>query len=492
MKTYNIIKLLSILLLLSSCTNGFEELNRNPNDPEETHPQLLLTNICWSVFSENSKSALYASRMLVQSDGENSEQFYKWTRGSFSYYSTMRNVTKMKEEAEKQSLAGYVALAHFFRAHCFFNLALTFGDVPYEEALQGESSALYTPRYDTQEEVLKGVIQELEMAENMLASEVNAIDGDIIFGGKPASWRKAVNAYRLKVLMTLSAKAETSHAQWKNVFATVAAQPLMESVDESAQLVFLDQQGNRYPRFNDSDFGSGMYMDSTFVQRMVDRKDARLITFVTQTKEAQDAGKALDDFTGYEGGDPTAPYNTVNAKAVAGKISKPNARFYAHPTNEPLVLIGYAEQELILAEAVVRGWIAGDAKNHYENGVKASFKFYETYATDYAHYLNTAAAEQYLQGDLVTLSNELTTEQKLNRIMMQRYIASYFQGGWTAYFQNLRTGYPGFMIPDGRALPYRWMYPQAEYTNNPDNVEAAINRQFGQQETTTDKTWWLK
>jgi hypothetical protein len=43
---------------------------------------------------------LFASRMIVQTDGEQSEQFYTWTRASFGDYSLLRDVTKMIEEAE--------------------------------------------------------------------------------------------------------------------------------------------------------------------------------------------------------------------------------------------------------------------------------------------------------------------------------------------------------------------------------------------------------
>lgn len=493
MKKIIYINILLFTLFLGGCTAGFEEMNQNPNNPTQTHPKLLLTNICWKAFGEASTTPLYASRMLVQSDGESAQQFYKWTRGSYDYYLSMRDVEKMKQEAEAADLKGYVALSHFFRAHYFFNLALTYGDIPYSEALQGEVNSIFTPKYDTQEAVLTGVLSELKTAEEILSKEKNPLEGDIIFKGDLMKWRKAINAYRLKVLMTLSAKAESSHSAWKTEFAQVySAGVLMTSVADNAQVEFLDQQGNRYPRFNDSGFGSGMYMDSTFIQRMAERKDPRLFTFVTQTKNALDAGKDVDDFTSYEGGNPIAPYNTVNAKAVAGNISKPHSRFYANPTNEPIVLMGYPEQELIIAEAIVRGWIGGNAQTHYNNGVKGSFKFYETYAKGYASYLKETDADNYLSQPLVALLDPLTKEQKIERIIMQRYFQSYFQGMWTAYIQNIRTGYPGFAMPANTTLPQRWMYPQTEYNNNTKNVEEAIKNQFGAQEDITTKTWWVK
>lgn len=59
-----------------------------------------------------------------------------------------------------------------------------------------------------------------------------------------------------------------------------------------------------------------------------------------------------------------------------------------------MVLLGYVEQQLILAEAVVRGWIQGDDKIYYESAVKASFEFYQKYAVSVADYLTQDAAAE--------------------------------------------------------------------------------------------------
>ena len=177
---------------------------------------------------------------------------------------------------------------------------------------------------------------------------------------------------------------------------------------------------------------------------MATRQDPRLFAVATQTPNAEKAGKAINDFSSYDGGDPAVPYSLVNDKAVAGNCSKPAPRYYQTPTNEPMVLLGYVEQQLILAEAVVRGWIQGDDKIYYESAVK--------------EYLPT-----FLQGSV-----------------------------WLPYYEALRTGYPDFRRAAGVSLPYRWMYPQDEYNNNATHVEAALNEQFGGSDKTSDKPWWLQ
>ncbi len=151
-----------------------------------------------------------------------------------------------------------------------------------------------------------------------------------------------------------------------------------------------------------------------------------------------------------------------------------------------------SRRTVILAEAVVRGWIGGNAKDYYESGVKASFLWYETYASGYSQYVTQDAAQQYLQEDLVKFSDGLTTDEKIERIILQKYFVSFYQGHWDPFFEHLRTGYPSFRHVEGTEIPYRWMYPDTEYKYNTENVEEAITRQFGaNNDDTHEKTWWL-
>lgn len=486
--------IIAILFTVSSCQD-MEEMNVDPNRATTTHPRLLLTQIEWNTFRDyGGTSPLYAIKMLVQTDGENAQQYYKWDRSDFTGYSRLRDVTKMMEEASAINDNSYIALGKFFRAYHFFNMALTFGDIPYTEALMGETDKIYTPKYDTQKDVLKGILKELEEANDLLKGQQNIIAGDIIYNGNSQQWVRLINSFRLKILLTLSKRVDNSDMSIQSSFSSIAAnEDLMQSTADNGQLVFLDQEGNRYPQFNSSSFGSGMYMDSTFIKRLQDREDPRLFLYCTQTKEAKEAGKAIDDFSAYEGGDPAAPYNTVNEKATRGKVSKVNERYYQDPTNEPLILLSYSELQLILAEASVRGWIQNDAKSYYENGIKASFKFYETYAKNLGNYVSETKATSYLANPNIDFAAATTTEKKLDLIITQRYLQSFFQHGWTSFFDHLRTGYPTFRRPSGTSIPYRWIYPQSEYNNNSTNVSAAIETQFG---TGNDKinqpTWWIK
>ena len=202
---------------------------------------------------------------------------------------------------------------------------------------------------------------------------------------------------------------------------------------------------------------------------------------------------AIDNFAAYEGGDPAAPYAEVNTKAANGKTSKVNNRYHKDPTTEPLVIVGFSEQQLIIAEAVVRGWVTGNAKSYYEEGVKSSFKFYETYAKGLGSYVTQAIATNYLTKTANNLDAAGTDERKIEMIVTQRYLRGFQQSPWWPFFDHLRTGYPSFRRPAGVSVPYRWMYPQAEYNLNAENVSTASRRQFGDgNDKINSEPWWLK
>ena len=266
MKRKHITYIASLLLATGICASciDMEKMNVDPNNPTTTRPALLLTGIVYTAFNQTGSSACHATKQLILTSGESAYQVYKWTRGDFDYYDNLRDVTKMMEMSEQGS--AYQALAHFFRANYFYRLTMNFGDIPYSDALKGETAAIYRPAYDSQEKVLEGILNELAEADNLLKGNNEIISGDIIYNGDLTRWRKLINAYRLRILMSLSNKTNVGGINIAATFADIVKNcPLMESAADNGQLVYNDQADNRYPYFNDSDFGSGRFMDSTYV-----------------------------------------------------------------------------------------------------------------------------------------------------------------------------------------------------------------------------------
>lgn len=226
MKTKILLSIFVAAAGLCSC-ESFSDMNTNPNMPSEVPADLLLPKVCQDAFTRGT-DGMYADKMVIQTDGHNSDQFFEWNRGSFDTYNNeLLQVEKMREEAERTGEEVYLPLYKFFRAYHFYNLTLRFGDIPYSDAMKGQTEANYTPKYDTQEEVFAGILQDLTDADAELASSPaeDVIEGDIIYSGDKLAWRKLINSFHLKVLMTLSHKTTVGGHDIKSEFATVSSLP---------------------------------------------------------------------------------------------------------------------------------------------------------------------------------------------------------------------------------------------------------------------------
>lgn len=479
------------LFALSSCESNLDTINENPNDKASVDPKVLLTYVSRNTFQVNGDN-MYASRMMIGTDGENAYQYLKWNDASFEGYTKgLLNIEKMMQESVKLNNKNYIAIGKFYRAYYFFNLSLKFGSIPYTEAVKGESG-ITQPKYDSQETVMAGILSELKEANDLINSN-DKIEGDIIYNGDATKWKKLINSFRLKILITLSKKTTVGSYNIATEFASIAgSQTVMTSITDNGELKFADAADSRYTMFNSSGYGSSLYMADYFINFFKTRQDPRLFTFAAQTTAAKEAGKPLTDFTGYNGGNPTSPYSDNAALVAAKNISKVNDRFYKDATNEPSSVLSYSELEFILAEATARGWISGSAKTHYDNAIKANFNFYQTYVKNSGQYFAGFDVNQYLTTSLVVYNNSAPLSTQLDKIMTQKYMTMFHQAQWTSYYDYLRTGFPNYPLQTGVSAPFRFRYPQSEYNYNGTNLKAALAAQYGGTDNINSKPWWLQ
>ena len=494
MKTIKTISLIAIVVLANACKD-FDELQIDPNRTSETHPGLLLTNIqaaapgnsnnVVATFRAIYVDAMLASRMIIFTDGAAAEQYYGWQRSSFERYNTLRQIAKMEEEAERLQLENYKYLALFLKSVNILEMSKTFGDVPYSEALQ-TASEIYNPVYDNQEDIYIKVLDDLKSANSGLDPTLGAITGDVVYGGDITKWKKLINSYSLRVLMSLSQKTGNSRlnvvGRFQEIVNDPATYPIFEANDDNGALQYYDLVNNRYPYFNNNNFKTAYYMEESFVDLLKARKDPRLFTFADRKPQGDALPETDFDAYGGVGGSDLLSENTT--RVVNGEASRADERYYLDPVNEPSVLMGYAELEFTLAEAAARGWITTDQKEHYENGIRASFDFY-----------GISSAEQ----DAYLLEPEVAyvPAKGVEMIITQKYINFFMNGSWEPFYNHLRTGFPEFDVDGGGILnngqvPKRWMYPQNELQLNVENVEAAISRQYAGSDDINGVMWLLK
>jgi hypothetical protein len=468
-------------VLFGSCKK-YEDLQTNPNLPSTATPALLLTRVCYSVFYYDNTPAAFAGRHLTYYERGNSAVDYSWTAGSFDHFNTLRQVMQMDSLAVQTGQEQYRGLTKFFRALLFSQLTEMFGDIPYTQAL-GAVAGNLKPAYDTQEAVYKGILQELEEANTLLDDSKGKISGDIIYGGVANQWKKLANALRLRLLIHLSKKESNANldikTQFQNIVGNPTTYPLFTSNADNAQLVFnATATDNYYPDFGYLSLSTAVSMEKGFVTILKDRNDPRLFEFAEPV-----SGLPAGTFSSYEGVD--AGLTVSDQQTASADASRIKARYYNDRINEPWVLMGYAEQEFNIAEAVARNWItgAGTAAEHYENGIRASMAFYG---------IDDAATDDYLAQPGVAYDET----NALNLIAIQKYISLYMNSGWEAFIEQRRTGIPTLNVGPGTynngMVPKRWMYPQSEYDYNLGNLNAALERQFGGNDDVNETMWLLE
>lgn len=475
------IKLFTAVLLIaifSSCEK-FDDFQVNPNNPTVADPSLLLPNIELNAFSNISLDAALASRYLVYTQSSSNSQYYGWQRNSMNY-ADISQVVKMEQEAERVGKLNYRYLGKFFRSYFIVDMTQIFGDIPYSQMMQSiqngnfDSSAA-RPVYDKQEDVYIGVLNDLKIAADSLSSDQTPIGADLIYGNDIEQWKKLINSFTLRVLMSLSKKEGNASLNIKQRFNEIVSNPskypLFESNADNAQLNYVDITGNQYPFYNSNSVKTDYYLDSSFVDILQELKDPRLFTY---GMPAPASGLPANNFNAYDGliGSAELAYNT--SKRGLGKASQINDRYAYQPINEPSVLMGYAELQFILAEAAVRGWITGNAETYYKNGIEASLQF-----SNFNNTYSASAIQDYLAQPIIALQSGKEVEQ----IITQKYISTYLNSGWQPFFEQRRTGFPEFetagdgILNNGR-IPKRWMYPTDEYNNNALNVESAVKSQY--------------
>ena len=472
-----------MFVLLLSCKK-YEDFQTNPNQPSVASPSLLLTNICIDVFNYDPTGPAYASRQLTYYERGNSNVDYSWTSSDYGRFDILRQVTTMNKLAQETGQTNYMGLAKLFRAILFNQLTDRFGDIPYSQAL-GALEGNTEPVYDKQEDVYKGILTELEEANSLLNESNGTISGDIIYGGNATQWKKLANAYHLRLLIHLSNKEGSTSIDVKQQFQAIisdpAKYPLMESAVDNGQIVFNSTStANYYPTAGSLSVGTAVSIEEGLADTLKARNDPRLFSFADPI-----TGLTAGDFNNYAG--VNAGLTVADQQTASANASRINRRYpdINNPVNEPLILMGYPEQEFIIAEAISRGWItgAGTAAEHYNNGIRASMQFYDIADADIDNYL--------------TQSNVAFDEANaIEMIIVQKYIALFMQSGWEAFYEQRRTGIPEFNVGPGtyndQRVPKRWLYPQSEYDYNKANVDAAVQSQFAGDDNVNGVMWLIE
>jgi hypothetical protein len=521
---YRIGILIMVLTLgvLSSCED-LTDLNKNPNaiNAEDGNVNLLMP----SVLGPTAKNYLNlgignmagAMQFIQQSGWAGGTNYFEWdSEGWEGYYDLLRTNKLLIENANKNGLPFHEGVGLTMRAFLFGQIADYWGDAPYSVALQGNTGDLefLYPRYDSQEDIYKGVIEDLKAASALFATGDNtSVDGnvDLYFGGNMQAWEKFANSLLIRYYVRISDKNSESKAA---VEAIVAGGKYIKSSSEDATMDYTGGSSDQWPLVYDNETSSTRNLAcATIINQLNNTNDPRRNVWfapvaIRWVADASVSGETsymladgvqtpvMPDWIDYQ--ESLAEYTRLyNPNEVSRNESEfvgvppgllqneihsyngcPNGaqgRWNQHvsmlttmfmdgnPAPGDLLqarLLSAAEMHFTLAEMAVKGWNVGDAETHYNDGVKASL---ETWRVD----------DQYN-----TFIGEVPFDGTVEQILTQKWVAS-FCNATEAWNDYKRTGLPAFTLSDVVArAPYpalRFGYGNDELNNNTTNVDAAIS-----------------
>jgi Starch-binding associating with outer membrane len=514
--------LLVMIITSWSCKKSFNDLNQNTNKPTSVPPYLLVTGILNDMVDYPTGDYDHWDQYFLINYDYYGNNRYDFGSGA-SYYTDLKNVTKMEEQAKAIGLPDvnpYEAMAKFFKAFYFTKMSLEMGDIPMTDALQGIDNL--TPVYDPQKDVFKQSLQWLDSANNdlgtLVAAGTNTLGGDIYFGGDLSQWQKVVNSFRLRLLINLSKRASDADlniaSQFSSIVGNPTKYPLFESSDDNLQYTYVHPT-NDYPE-NPGNFGFNALRENcsaTYLGLLTSLKDPRAFVTAEPATALVNVGKNPTDFSAFVGADPGEDLGSMYAKANAGQYSLINRyRYYNTYTGEPTIIIGFAEQCFNIAEAINRGWITGgpkgNAEEYYKSGIETSMSFYDIPSSgsmtvyflhpgaslgNYDAYSVNVDFNSYYGQPSVTYAGGATG---LNQILEQKYLAMFRHSGLEAYYQYRRTGVPAFTAGAGTGnsgrIALRFQYPSNEITTNTANYQTALKNQYGGNDDINGVMWLLQ
>ncbi len=521
---------LAVVMLLgsiSSCKNGFEDINTDPINYYSTTPDKLLAPALVNTLTAGMMRNRNFNNELMQvtaviSDGDATVFRYEFRR-TFSDYlwnawfvqlTNFRNVHRLasKPGAENKS---YQAISLICQAWTYTMLSDVYGDIPYTEANQATSglfdgdfnseNANFEPKFDRQKDIYLDLFKKLEEANTLLVGAQNVIpSSDPVYKGDVAKWKKFCNSLYLRLLLRISGKADVSTQcidKIKQIVDNPTTYPVFTGNADNATIRWTGGQGNdplTNPYFagvRAQDFRAPS-LASFFIDNLANWSDPRISNATNYASGGMNAFGITQGPSGFSG---------VPSGYAIGAGFERQAYFASYDwtttaanqnrslQQSPLtgILMNYAELQFILAEAAAKNWItAGTTKSYYDKGIAASINYW---VPNFSADPSVAAFTTYVNGADIAWDDAQNLDGKMEQIHLQKYYAM-FLVDLQQWFEYRRTGHP--VLPKGPGMrnngvmPARMTYPVYVQSANSTNYKLAVAAQ-GPDEIYTN-VWWQK
>ncbi|MGJ1228041.1 SusD/RagB family nutrient-binding outer membrane lipoprotein [Sphingobacterium siyangense] len=466
--------LVLLLGLTTSCKDELAKVNQNQNEAENPQPAYLLTSAIkttadsyWGVSNNLASSLLFVQHWArIQYTDPDRYIFTNndFTEGWSTWYSKSISQLKITQKlAANSGNDNYKGVALILQSWVFSLLTDAYGDIPYTET--GDIDAYLTPRYDTQENVYKGLLNDLKNAQSLLKANGEAIQGDIIYENKIIKWKRFANSLRLRFALRI---ADRLPDLAKTTLQEIAAEGsgYISSNDEIAQLIYRDAP-YRNPVSASFEAREDYRVSKTMVDKLFELNDPRLPIYADITDKP-----TTEQYIGLPNG-----LTSSEASSIGFDLTSRPGKYFREP-KAPAVILSYSEVLFDLSEAVSRGFITGDAADYYQKAIRASLEQYNIGKDQIVSYLSQTAIK-------------FDSNRYKKSIGEQKWIALYGQG-LEAFAEWRRLDYPQLTPAKAGALngkiPLRFLYPGTEQSLNGTSYKEAIARQGSN--TLLTKLWF--
>lgn len=479
------------LLTTFSCEDDLIELNINPNainelsyGPQLAKIQLYTTGTRYEIrraawgygwASIQQLAGLETGGSYLPGDKYQDDQTFGSSLFDRVYVNEYKDLADLlNRTAEVPEAVNYNAMAKIWSAISFHRTTDFYGDIPYFNAGKGFIDNNWFVEYDAQSAIYLDMLQNLEEGASALSTSAeNPGDQDLVHQGDIAKWRRMAYSYMLRLGLRLTKVDPATAETWVK---KAIAGGVMTSTDDSVVIPHQEQGG----WVSTNPIGEGFRNDRLY------RISETLVDWLQVNNDPR-----LDVIGWVEsGGAQKGMPNGYDQQTIQAHPSWTNILDYSqvHPDlvtlSSPSILMTYAEVELMLAEAAVRGWHTGSAAAHYENGIRGAMDHWAIYdvATPAA-----ADVDAYVAAHPFSAANGM-------ELIGEQYWMATFLNAWEGYSNWRRvefpvltpTNYPGNVT--GGTIPRRVRYPASEYSINGPNVGAAVSRQGP--DTYTTRIWW--
>lgn len=497
--------LLPILLLFTySCQKDLDELNVNLTSPTAIDPVFQLNNavinLSFPGVTLNYEIGIVQHIVTPNSGVLTGANFNQDNRANTQllwqayYRNVIRNtkdiINRTKDVPERSNLMN---MARILQAFGFMILTDTYGDIPYVQGGAGYSDQVFFPAYDAQEDIYPDIIKELSEASAALDASKRTENGEVLYNGNIAQWKKFGYSLLLRAGMRLS-KVDAALAQQVTLSAFQGG-VILNNADNAVvrhDPNYLQPIGNTL----NSTEAANYYLPEPFVNYLKSTNDPRLSSIAIRYIGAKSGPEQTPAVGSTDPDDQIGmPLGHDNGTIAAVATSRGLASFYEFSqidrrrmvkTTAPVFFVTAAQSQLLLAEARHRGWIpTGTVEDYFESGVTAHMEQLASY--DPGSAVPAGAIQPYLN------ANPFNTATALEQINTQYWIASFLNGP-EAWANFRRSGYPE-LTPN----PYpgkditgdfinRLTYPNSEISVNSENLNAAVAR-MGPDDLDT-RVWW--